>query len=79
MALLQHGALQPNNWRFVGDDAAIPAEEPVTVSLKRWQAENEQLGAGPYPLSEPESRAQVDFLLDHNNVFGAHTYHTFCG
>jgi murein tripeptide amidase MpaA len=21
----------------------------------------------------------VDFLLDHKNVFGAHTYHTFCG
>jgi murein tripeptide amidase MpaA len=44
-----------------------------------WQAEEEQVGAGPYPLSEPESRAQVDFLLDHKNVFGAHTYHTFCG
>jgi len=43
MALLQHGALQPNNWRFVGDDAAVPPEEPVTVSLKRWQAENETL------------------------------------
>lgn len=44
-----------------------------------WQAENEQKGAGPYPLSEPESRAQVDFLLSHKNVFGLHTYHTFCG
>ena len=44
-----------------------------------WQAEDEQKGAGPYPLSEPESRAQVDFLLGHNNVFGVHTYHTFCG
>jgi uncharacterized protein (DUF934 family) len=43
MALLQHGALQPNNWRFVGDDAAIPADGPVTVSLKRWQAESEIL------------------------------------
>jgi uncharacterized protein (DUF934 family) len=43
MALLQHGALQPNNWRFVGDDAAIPADGPVTVSLKRWQAEGETL------------------------------------
>src|SRR3712207_8983847 len=30
-----------------------------------WQGEAEQEGAGPYPLSEPESRAQVDFLLDH--------------
>jgi murein tripeptide amidase MpaA len=44
-----------------------------------WQAEDEQKGAGPYPLSEPESRAQVDFLLGHKNVFGVHTYHTFCG
>jgi murein tripeptide amidase MpaA len=44
-----------------------------------WQSEDEQLGAGPYPLSEPESRAQVEFLLDRKNVFGAHTYHTFCG
>ena len=35
MALFQHGALQPNNWRFVGDDAAVPADGPVTVSLKR--------------------------------------------
>jgi murein tripeptide amidase MpaA len=44
-----------------------------------WHAEDEQKGAGPYPLSEPESRAQVDFLLGHKNVFGVHTYHTFCG
>src|SRR5215210_1250270 len=44
-----------------------------------WQAEDEQKGAGPYPLSEAESRAQVDFLLDHKNVFGLHTYHTFSG
>jgi murein tripeptide amidase MpaA len=44
-----------------------------------WQGEAEQKGAGPYPLSEPESRAQVDFLFDHKNVFGLHTYHTFCG
>lgn len=44
-----------------------------------WQGEAEQEGAGPYPLSEPESRALVEFLLDHKNVFGLHTYHTFCG
>ena len=45
----------------------------------QWRGEAEQSGAGPYPLSEPESRAQVDFLLDHKNVFGLHTYHTFSG
>ena len=50
MALLQHGALQPSNWRFVGDDAAIPAEEPVTVSLKRWQAEGETLRGRNTPI-----------------------------
>lgn len=43
MALLQHGALQPSDWRFVGDAAALPADGPVTVSLKRWQAEAETL------------------------------------
>jgi len=42
-----------------------------------WQ--DEEMDAGPYPLSEPESRAQVDFFLEHKNIFGVHTYHTFCG
>jgi uncharacterized protein (DUF934 family) len=50
MALLQHGAQQPNNWRFVGDDAAIPADGPVTVSLKRWQAEGETLRGRNAPI-----------------------------
>jgi uncharacterized protein (DUF934 family) len=50
MALLRHGALQPNNWRFVGDDAAIPVDEPATVSLKRWQAEGETLRGRNAPI-----------------------------
>ncbi|HEY1384118.1 MAG TPA: DUF934 domain-containing protein, partial [Dongiaceae bacterium] len=50
MALLRHGALQPNSWRFVGDDAAIPVDEPVTVSLKRWQAECEILRGRNAPV-----------------------------
>ena len=44
-----------------------------------WREETTERGAGPYPLSEPEARAQVDFLLAHKNVFSVHTYHTFCG
>lgn len=44
-----------------------------------WEGESSQQGAGPYPLSEPEARAQVDFLLAHPNIFGVHTYHTFSG
>jgi hypothetical protein len=27
-----------------------------------WRQEFEQLGAGPYPTSEPEVRAMVDFI-----------------
>jgi murein tripeptide amidase MpaA len=44
-----------------------------------WRGEDQQRGAGPYPLSEPEARAQVDALLARKNVFSIHTYHTFCG
>lgn len=44
-----------------------------------WREDSDQGGAGPYPLSEPEARAQVDFLLAHKNIFSVHTYHTFCG
>ena len=44
-----------------------------------WREEYEQRGAGPYPLSEPEARSQVDALLERRNVFSVHTYHTFSG
>ncbi|CAN5903920.1 M14 family metallopeptidase [soil metagenome] len=44
-----------------------------------WREEADEKGAGPYPLSEPEARAQVDFLLAHKNIYSIHTYHTFCG
>lgn len=45
----------------------------------RWLPENDQMGAGPYPLSEPETRAVVDFLLSHRNVCGILSHHTYTG
>lgn len=42
-----------------------------------WRPHPDQHGAGPYPLSEPESRAVVEFLTSHRNVTGVQTYHTF--
>src|SRR5512143_1732051 len=33
-----------------------------------WRQEFEQLGAGPYPASEPEIRAVVDFVTRHTNI-----------
>ncbi len=35
-----------------------------------------QSGAGPYPLSEPETRAIADFWRAHPNLAGLMTYHT---
>lgn len=44
-----------------------------------WRQEFEQLGAGPYPASEPEVRAMVDFLVRHPNVGAAVSFHTHSG
>jgi murein tripeptide amidase MpaA len=44
-----------------------------------WRQEFEQLGAGPYPASEPEVRAMVDFLVTHPNVGAAVSFHTHSG
>ena len=44
-----------------------------------WRQQNEQPGAGPYPLSESETRTVVDFMIDHPNVVGGVSYHTLSG
>ena len=44
-----------------------------------WRPENEQFGAGPFPTSEPEIRAIVEFLTSHPEIHSAITYHTFSG
>jgi murein tripeptide amidase MpaA len=44
-----------------------------------WRQEHEQLGAGPYPTSEPEVRAVVDFIARHPNIGGGTSLHTFSG
>jgi murein tripeptide amidase MpaA len=41
-----------------------------------FQPHPKQWGAGPYALSEPESRAVVDFFRSHSNIAGIMTYHT---
>lgn len=44
-----------------------------------WRQEHEQEGAGPYPTSEPEVRAAVQFISEHPNITGAVTFHTYSG
>ncbi|MFZ5547784.1 MAG: M14 family metallopeptidase [Pseudomonadota bacterium] len=44
-----------------------------------WRQEFEQVGAGPYPTSEPEVRAMVDFICRHPNIGAAVSFHTHSG
>ncbi|MFH7042021.1 M14 family metallopeptidase [Paucibacter sp. JuS9] len=44
-----------------------------------WRQEYKQLGAGPYPTSEPEVRAMVDFVSTHPNIGAAISFHTHSG
>ena len=44
-----------------------------------WRQEFEQHGAGPYPTSEPEIRAVVDFIVRHPNITAGTTFHTWSG
>lgn len=44
-----------------------------------WFPESRQPGAGKYPLSNPENKAVADFVLAHENICGAVTYHTSGG
>ena len=67
------------------DGAQIPIALPRHgLDLNRnypsgWRAEHEQMGAGPYPASEPEIRAVVDFVSRHANITGGIDFHTYSG
>ena len=44
-----------------------------------WEGEGSQRGAGPFPLSEEETRAVARFITGRRNLTGAITYHTSGG
>ena len=46
---------------------------------RNWALEYKQSGAGPYPLSEPETRATVEFIDAHRNITGIVHNHTSGG
>ena len=60
---------------FLGDnDTDLNRNFPYT-----WMPEPEQVGAGAYPTSEPETRAVVDFVTAHPEIFTWLNLHTFGG
>lgn len=65
-------------------DPLFPAKPLWGLDFNRnypfgWFSENRQSGAGPYPLSNPENKAVVDFVLSHKNIGGVATHHTSGG
>ena len=44
MALWRRGGFAEDSWTFLADDAPVPADGAIVVSLKRWLAEREALG-----------------------------------
>jgi murein tripeptide amidase MpaA len=68
---------------FDADRLIIPPP-PENLDLNRnfpanWRQEFEQQGAGPYPGSEPEIRAMLDFIVAHKNICAGLSFHTFSG
>ncbi len=44
-----------------------------------WAREHKQQGAGPFPLSEPETHALASFVSQHPNIFSWIAGHSFSG
>jgi len=42
-----------------------------------WTPEGQQTGAGDFPFSEPETRAEAEFWQKHRNINGFLSYHTY--
>jgi murein tripeptide amidase MpaA len=66
------------------DGAEFIVDAPNDGNLNRnfpanFLPEEFQYGAGRFPLSEPESRAVVEFFTAHPNIVGAEAYHTHGG
>jgi len=84
---------EKGEWRIIGpegldndEDGKINEDPPgraATVSNRNypayWAPEWIQSGGGAYPLSEPEAKAQVDFILAHPNIALIQAFHTHSG
>lgn len=78
-AVFQEGMVR--NWDGV---EVKPAPSKWGLDVNRnysanWQQRHVQPGSGPYPFSEPESRAVAEFFESHKNISIAQSFHTFTG
>ncbi|MBC8514678.1 hypothetical protein H8D30_02315 [bacterium] len=61
-------------------DGRINEDGPGGVDLNRqfpweWSPDHRQHGAGPYMLSEPETRSTANFVRNHPNIAAVQSYH----
>ncbi len=78
-SLVSEGTI--NNWD--GHDIKM-APGRYGLDLNRnfpydWAPEGDQMGAGDFPFSEPETRAVAQFWSTHRNINGFVAYHTYSG
>jgi uncharacterized protein (DUF934 family) len=66
MPLWKNGKFVDDPWRFVADDAPLPDDEPVFVTLTRWRTEREALAArnAPLGLALPPGSEWTDIAAD---------------
>ncbi|MCR5794506.1 MAG: zinc carboxypeptidase [Solobacterium sp.] len=74
------GILEP----FDGDENLKRKKSEWGLDFNRhfpcgWMPDHMTPGAGPYPLSSPETKALADFVLAHPNICGANIGHTSGG
>jgi murein tripeptide amidase MpaA len=77
--LMREGLLNDWNGRDVRNAPPKYGLDMNRNSPFDWQPDATQGGAGPMPLSESETRAVHDFIIQHPNIGGAHSFHTFSG
>jgi hypothetical protein len=78
---------EPGQWRLLGEEGTdedgdgrlnedgLGGVDPNRNWPTHWRPEFEQGGAGPYPLSEPETRATAEFLLRLPHLAGVQSFH----
>ena len=89
--MMPAGPDQKGEWELLGQEGidndgdgqvnedAIGGYDPNRNWPWRWQPQYVQRGSDYYPASLPETRAVIQFVLDHPNIAGAQSYHNSGG
>ena len=79
--LYPEGTIEHFDGKRVPDPLYV-GDNPVDLNRNfpwSWAPTHEQIGAGAFPASEPESRGIVEFATAHPEIFSWTNFHTFGG